>query len=84
MAVREDKASNIFEWNYPADKGISQIIKEKGMKQAHVAEKIGCTPHELCDMLHGRKLIKACDILKLSIALGVTVGDIYVAGTANK
>ncbi len=72
--------SYIRECNHPADIGISRIIKEKGMKQVYIANKAGYKPHELCDMLHGRKLIKACDILKLSIVLGVTAGDIYAAG----
>ena len=74
------KSPYIREGNYPADKGIARIIKEKGLKQAYVAEKAGYKPQELSDMLNGRKLIKACDILKLSIVLGVTADDIYAAG----
>ena len=31
-------------------------------------------------MLNGRRLIKARDVLKLSLALGVTADDIYKAG----
>ena len=53
------------------------------MKQTYVAEKAGYTKNELCDMLKGRRLIKACDILKLSIVLGVTADDIYKAGEAD-
>lgn len=31
-------------------------------------------------MINGRRLIKACDVLKLATALEVEAGDIYVEG----
>lgn len=70
----------IEDFNFPAAGNITRIIKEKGLKQNFVAEKAGCTAQELNDMLNGRKIIKACDILKLSAAMGVTANDIYAAG----
>lgn len=70
----------IADFNEPAAGNIARIIREKGLRNMYVAEKAGYKPQELSDMLNGRKLIKACDILKLSIVLGVTADDIYAAG----
>ena len=67
----------IANYNEPAAKNIARIIREKGLKQIYVAEKAGYLPQELNDMLNGRRLIKACDIQKLSVVLGVTANDIY-------
>lgn len=66
--------------NHPFDVGIASVIEEKGMKYVYVAEKAGYTKQELSDMVNGRRLIKACDILRISMALGVTANDIYAAG----
>ena len=71
---------NIAKMNYPFATGISHIIKEKGLKQVYVAEKSRIGKQELNDMLNGRRLIKVCDIPKITEALGVTVDDIYAAG----
>lgn len=71
---------NIKEMNYPFDVGVLNSIKRKGIKQTYVADKAGYTRQELNDMLNGRRLIKARDVLKLSLALGVTADDIYKAG----
>ena len=71
---------NIKEMNYPFDVGVLNSIKRKGIKQAYVADKAGYTRQELNDMLNGRRLIKARDVLNLSLALGITADDIYKAG----
>lgn len=67
----------IVEANQPVSTGLLTIISKKGLKQVHVAEKAGCTSQELCDMLNGRRLIKACDIPKLANALDVKVDDLF-------
>lgn len=66
--------------NEPFSTGMKVVIKEKGLKQAHVAKKAGFTPQELSDMLNGRRLIKACEIPRIAEALGVSVNDVYSAG----
>ncbi len=71
---------NITEMNYPFADGIVNLIRNKGLKQIYVAEKTGIGKQELSDMLNGRRLIKACDIPKIAVALGVTADDIYRAG----
>ena len=54
------------------------------MKNLHVAKKAGYSPQKLSDMLNGRRLIKACDIPNLALALGVKIDDIYEAGKMKK
>lgn len=66
--------------NVPFDDGISKIIQEKGFKQVYVAKQAGFTSQGLSDMLNGRKLIKACDIVLIAKVLGVKMDDIYEAG----
>lgn len=73
----EEGAVTIAEANQPVSGGLLTIISQKGLKQVYVAEKVGCTPQELCDMLNGRRLIKACDIPKLANALDVQVYDLF-------
>ncbi|MDO5344411.1 MAG: helix-turn-helix transcriptional regulator [Lachnospiraceae bacterium] len=70
----------IAEANEPLATGLKVIIAKKGLKNLHVAKETGCTAQELSDMLNGRRLIKACDIPRLTKALGVTSDDIYAAG----
>ena len=56
--------------------GIRKIITEKGLLQKSVAARAGYTEQQLSDMLNNRKIIKACDLLQLSEALGVEVSDL--------
>lgn len=70
----------IAEANEPVAYGLRIIIKKMGLKNLNVAKEAGYTAQELCDMLNGRRLIKACDIQNIAIAIGVTVNDIYKAG----
>lgn len=74
----------IADFNTPAAENISRLINEKGLKQVYVAEKAGFTPQELSDMLNGRRLIKACDIPKLALALDVEINEIYEAGKTGE
>lgn len=52
---------------------LSNIIKEKCLKQCTVAQKAGYSKQQLTDMLKGRKRIKETDILRLASALDVDV-----------
>lgn len=70
----------IADFNAPAAGNISRLIEEKGLKQVYVAEKAGYKAQELNDMLNGRRLIKACDILRLALALNVEINEIYKSG----
>lgn len=45
------------------------IIEKNGLRQSALAQNAGFTPQELNDMLHGRRLIRACDVEALIKAL---------------
>ena len=70
----------IAESNSPVAEGIALIISQTGVRQSFVAQKAGYTDQMLSDMLNGRKVIRACDVPRLAMALSVTTNDIYEAG----
>lgn len=53
------------------------IIEDRGLKQTAIAAKSGFTDQQFCDMLAGRKIIRAEYIPRIALAMGVTVSDIY-------
>lgn len=55
---------------------IYKTIEEKMLVQAKVAKRAGYTPKAFNDMLKGRKLILADDVLKISKALGVSPNEL--------
>lgn len=67
----------------PIAAGIKFLINERGMIQRVVAERAGYTSQQFSDMLNDRKTIKAIDIVPISKALGVSVQDVYDAGSAH-
>lgn len=67
----------------PIAAGIKFLIIERGMIQRVVAERAGYTSQQFSDMLNDRKTIKAIDIVPISKALGVTVQEVYDAGSAH-
>lgn len=71
---------SIAEANEPFASGFKAVIAKKGLKKMYIAEKAGYTKQELSDMLNGRRLIKACDIHKLTETINTDIGDIYEAG----
>ena len=56
--------------------GIRKKIAEKGISQKLVAGRAGFTEQQLSDMLNNRKIIRACDLFRISEALGVEVADL--------
>ncbi len=68
----------IAESNRPIPERIASIIKERGLKNGAVAEWAGFSKQQFSDMLNGRKIIKPCDAMAISDALGVSVGDLFV------
>ena len=67
--------------NVPAR--INQIISEKGLKKHAVAEWAGIKKQAFSEMLTGRRIIKAKDIIGISIALKVTPNDLFEMGDLN-
>lgn len=68
---------NAAEWNTILPDNISKIVERTGMKQNAIAQRAGISPKQFSEMLHGRRIIKAVDILNISRALGVTPNDIF-------
>ena len=73
----------ISEYNDPVAVGVRMIIAKKGLRQNAVAKRARLSEQQLSDMLNGRKLIKACDLLPIAEALGVTVDELHAAGQDN-
>jgi len=65
----------------PIAAGIRLLMSERGLIQKSVAMRAGYTPQQFSDMLNDRKTIKATDILPISKAIGVSVQEIYDAGS---
>lgn len=53
-----------------------KLIQKKGLKQKAVAEMAGYDPKKFSDMLNGRKIITADDVLPIANSLGVTANEL--------
>ena len=63
--------------NEPVPGNIRRILKRKGLKQCEVAQKVGMKARDLTDMLRGKRIIYARDVLKFSVALGLDVSELF-------
>lgn len=63
---------------------IKRIIEQKGLKQRIVADRSGFSKQQFCDMLHGRKVMRAEYVQEIAKALDVSVSELYDAGLSNK
>lgn len=68
---------SIADYNATVPNNIRRIIAKKGLKQCAVAERSGLSDQQLSDMLAKRKIIKACDVIAISKALGVKIDDLF-------
>ena len=68
---------NIKKLNEPVAENVKRIIKGKGLKQCAIAQRLGCTPQDLTDMLGGRRIIKVKDVSKFAAALDVSIGELF-------
>jgi len=69
---------NAEKYNRVVPGNITRIIQERGLKNGAVAEWAGFSKQQFSDMLNGRKIIKPCDAMAISDALGVSVGELFV------
>lgn len=60
----------------PVAIGIRKKIAEKGLLQKSVAKRAGFSEQQFSDMLNDRKIIRACDLFRISEALGVEIADL--------
>lgn len=73
---------NASKYNLALPANIEKEIERQGLKNSAVAKKAGYSAQQFSCMLNGRKIIKPCDILAISEALGVSVSDLF--GTKRK
>lgn len=63
--------------NMPVCENIRRIAKRDGKKYKTIAQSIGWSKSHMSDVLHGRLLIKAHDIPRIAVALGVDIGALF-------
>ncbi len=73
----------IADYNAKLPVAINSIINKEGLKQRAVAQKANLNPREFNAMLNGRKIIKPCDVIAISNALGVNPGDLFTEYNSN-
>lgn len=56
--------------------GIRRLLKAKGQTQAAVGRAAGYSDADVCNMLRGRKTLKASDLFRIADAMGVTAEEI--------
>ncbi len=56
---------------------IERVIFEKGLKKQAVANRIGLSPQQFSELLHGRRAIKSSDILPICEALDISPNELY-------
>lgn len=66
----------IAEGNAPVPENIKRMIQRKGLIQKAVAERAGFTEQQFSDMLNDRRIIRACDLFRISMALGIEIADL--------
>ena len=68
---------DISECNYPVADMVKKMMEEKGLKQCAVAEKAVFSKQQFSDMLNGRRIMRAFDIMNIIIALNVDANDLF-------
>lgn len=67
----------IAEDNAPVPENIRRVIGQKRLTNWEVAEQAGYSAQQFSDMLNGRKIIRPCDLSRISAALGVDISDLF-------
>lgn len=69
--------NNIVNYNNPVASNITKIINKKGLKYKIVAEKSNLTPQAFCNLLNGRRTLKASEVVNIAKALDVEVNELF-------
>lgn len=75
---------NIAECNGVLPENIYAIIKQNGLKQCAIADKSGISRQEFNAMLKNRKIIKISDLISISNALNVPIGDLFSTAARDR
>lgn len=57
---------------------VKQYMKENGIKQSHVAEKIGMSPQVLGQILNENRKIEVTEYCNLCMAIGVDISELAI------
>lgn len=63
---------------------VKRIIKEKGLKHKHIADKAGYSENQFSSMLNGRKVVADSDVLRIAEALDVSVSKLFQKEGENR
>lgn len=53
----------------PIHERLRRCVSEKGLKQKHIADKVGISPDKLSKLLNGRVSLSADDFIRICIAI---------------
>lgn len=62
---------------------LRNVIKDKGIKQASIALKVGMTPNKLSQILNLERKLDANEMFAICEAIGITTGELYEYSLAN-
>lgn len=57
--------------------GVREAIARSGMKQIAVAERVGLTERQLCDIVKKRRRLEANEMLKICEVTRITPNDLF-------
>lgn len=63
--------------------GLKVCIERSGMKKVAIAEKIGLTDQQLCDIINKRRKLDANELLNICFEISVTPNEVFVASILN-
>lgn len=67
----------IAEDNAPVPENVRRVIEQKRLTHQEVAQQAGYSAQQFSDMLNGRKIIRPCDLSRISAALEVDISDLF-------
>jgi transcriptional regulator with XRE-family HTH domain len=62
---------------------LRNVIKDKGIKQASIALKVGMTPNKLSQIVNLERKLDANEMFAICEAIGITPGELYEYSSAN-
>lgn len=70
-------SENIKNYNSVIPEHLKKVLKTTGMKQVELAEAVGLSRQAVTDIMSGRRLVYASEILTFAKALGVTPNHLF-------
>ena len=62
---------------------IVKVIRDSGMKQGVIAERMGLKPQQLSDIVHKRRKMEANEFLAFCMVTGITPLQFYTRATKD-